>query len=105
MLASKVAATGYGNIAAMSALALLEGGAMASGSSGLSSSAVDSADPVSQDYTALTTEDSSNRREVIIQNSVEIHAMDGVSVQAVVDNNPEIFVKPVLDYIEETGGL
>jgi len=43
--------------------------------------------------------------EVVIQQSIEIKALDGASVQEVVNNNREMFVQPVLDHVAETGSL
>lgn len=43
--------------------------------------------------------------EVVIQQSIEIKALDGASVQEVINNNREMFVQPVLDHVEERGGL
>ena len=43
--------------------------------------------------------------ETVIHQSIEIKALDGASVQELVNNNREVFVQPVLDHVEETGGL
>ncbi len=62
--------------------------------------------PQAQSNTALSpTSDSSERSTVIIQQSIEIKALDGADIQSVVENNRDIFLQPVREEIEERGGL
>ena len=51
--------------------------------------------------------DSATRGEgqTVIQQTIEIKALDGASVQELVNNNKEVFLAPVLERIEETGSL
>ncbi len=62
--------------------------------------------PQAQSNSALSpTSDSSERSTVVIQQSIEIKALDGADVQSVVENNRDIFLQPVREEIEEKGRI
>lgn len=83
------------------------GGGVGGGGSGLSGATTfDQSLPTAQNTALSPTEDSAARGgQVVIQQSIEIKALDGASVQQVVQDNREIFLQPVYEEIEERGGL